>query len=46
MGCLIVILDSYFLIPGAPQSGGELPFLRSFFDFYNDSARPSCSGRS
>ena len=37
VGCLIVILDSYFLIPGAPQSGGELPFLRSFFDFYNDS---------
>jgi len=26
VGCLIVILDSYFLIPGAPQSGGELPF--------------------
>ena len=37
VGCLIVILDSYFLIPGAPQSGGELPFLRNFFDFYNDS---------
>ena len=37
VGCLIVILDSYFLIPGAPQSGGELPFLRGFFDFYTDS---------
>ena len=37
VGCLIVILDSYFLIPGAPQSGGELPFLRTFFDFYTDS---------
>ena len=37
VGCLIVILDSYFLIPGAPTSGGELPFLRGFFDFYNDS---------
>ena len=37
VGCLIVILDSYFLIPGAPQSGGELPFLRNFFDFYTDS---------
>ena len=34
VGCLIVILDSYFLIPGAPQSGGELPFLRGFYDFY------------
>jgi len=37
VGCLIVILDSYFLIPGAPQSPGELPFLRGFFDFYTDS---------
>ena len=37
VGCLIVILDSYFLIPGAPQSAGELPFLRGFFDFYTDS---------
>jgi uncharacterized membrane protein required for colicin V production len=37
VGCIIVILDSYFLIPGAPQSAGELPFLRAFFDFYNDS---------
>jgi hypothetical protein len=37
VGCLIVILDSYFLIPGAPQSAGELPFLRGFFDFYNTS---------
>ena len=37
VGCLIVILDSYFLIPGAPQSGGELPFLRGFFDFYTTS---------
>ena len=37
VGCLIVILDSYFLIPGAPTSGGELPFLRGFFDFYTDS---------
>jgi len=37
VGCLIVILDSYFLIPGAPQSGGDLPFLRGFFDFYTTS---------
>jgi uncharacterized membrane protein required for colicin V production len=37
VGCLIVILDSYFLIPGAPQSSGELPFLRGFFDFYTTS---------
>jgi len=37
LGCIFVILDSYFLIPGAPQSGGELPFLRGFFDFYTTS---------
>jgi uncharacterized membrane protein required for colicin V production len=37
VGCIIVILDSYFLIPGAPQLSTELPILRSFFDFYNDS---------
>ena len=37
VGCLIVILDSYFVIPGAPPSGGELPFLRNFFDFYTNS---------
>jgi len=37
VGCIIVILDSYFLIPGAPQSSGELGFLRGIFDFYNGS---------
>ncbi len=37
VGCLIVILDSYFLIPGAPQANGELGFLRGIFDFYNGS---------
>jgi uncharacterized membrane protein required for colicin V production len=37
VGVLFVILDSYFLIPDAPQTGGEIPFLRGFFDFYNPS---------
>ena len=37
VGCFMVILDSYFLIPNAPQLSSELPFLRSFFDFYTDS---------
>jgi uncharacterized membrane protein required for colicin V production len=37
VGCVIVILDSYFLIPGAPQASGELGFLRGIFDFYNGS---------
>jgi uncharacterized membrane protein required for colicin V production len=34
VGCIIVILDSYFLIPGAPSTSGELPFLRGIYDFY------------
>ena len=38
LGVIMVILDSYFLIPGAQVSTGELPFLRGFFDFYTDSA--------
>jgi uncharacterized membrane protein required for colicin V production len=38
VGVIMVILDSYFLIPNAPQSAGEIPFLRGFFEFYNDSA--------
>jgi membrane protein required for colicin V production len=37
LGVIIVILDSYFLVPGAPQTAGELPFLRGFYDFYNGS---------
>ena len=37
VGCVIAILDSFFLDPTLPQSAGELPFLRGFFEFYNDS---------
>lgn len=37
VGVIMVILDSYFLIPNAPQTSGEIPFLRGFFEFYNDS---------
>lgn len=37
VGCVIVILDSFFLIPGAPKSEGELPWLRSFWDVLNTS---------
>jgi uncharacterized membrane protein required for colicin V production len=40
MGCVIVILDSVFLIPNIGQQG-ELPFLRGFFEFYTDSATAS-----
>jgi uncharacterized membrane protein required for colicin V production len=37
VGVIFVILDSYFLIPNAPQTGGELPILRGFFEFYDPS---------
>ena len=39
--CVIVILDSFFRIPGIPKSDGELPFLRQFYDFMNTSATAS-----
>jgi uncharacterized membrane protein required for colicin V production len=31
VGCVIVILDSFFRLPAIPQSDAELPFLRSFW---------------
>ena len=31
LGCAIVILDSFFVIPGIPQSPSELPLLREFW---------------
>jgi uncharacterized membrane protein required for colicin V production len=37
VGCVIVILDTVFLIPNIGQQG-ELPFLRGFFEFYTESA--------
>ena len=38
IGSMIVILDSYFLLPvGAVEGPNELPFLRSVFDLYTDS---------
>lgn len=38
VGCLIIILDSYFKVPGAPTDPEELPFLRGFFDAYDTSS--------
>ncbi len=39
LGCLIIILDSYFRLPGTkPPDPDELPFLRSFFEAYDSSA--------
>jgi membrane protein required for colicin V production len=34
---VIVILDSFFLLPTAPKTEGELRWLRSFFDVMNTS---------
>ncbi len=36
-GCLIVILDSFFQVPGVAESPNELPFLRDFFAAYDSS---------
>ena len=30
---IIIILDSFFVIPGIPESGNELRFLRDFWDW-------------
>lgn len=36
LGAALVILDSFFLIPGIPQDPQELPFLRAFWNLLND----------
>jgi uncharacterized membrane protein required for colicin V production len=38
IGAMIVILDSFFALPGFPIDEDELGFLRSLFDFYDLSA--------
>jgi uncharacterized membrane protein required for colicin V production len=35
--CVIVILDSFFRIPTLPKSDAEIPFLRSLYEFMNQS---------
>jgi len=37
IGCIIVILDSFFTIPTIPESRYELPFLRAFWEFLDPS---------
>jgi hypothetical protein len=37
LGCMIVILDSFFSLPSIPESGAELPFLRGFHQFLDNS---------
>jgi uncharacterized membrane protein required for colicin V production len=38
VGCIIVILDSFFLIPTIPKTDNEFTWIRSFFDIMNTSA--------
>ena len=38
VGCIIVILDSFFRIPTVPKSGNEFTWIRDFFDVLNTSA--------
>jgi uncharacterized membrane protein required for colicin V production len=38
VGCIIVILDSFFRIPTIAPSEAELPFLRGLYDTMNTSA--------
>jgi hypothetical protein len=38
IGIMIVILDSFYELPGIPESPNELPFLRAIHDWYDPSA--------
>jgi uncharacterized membrane protein required for colicin V production len=38
IGCGIIILDSYFTLPGLPDGTGYLPFLPAIFKLYDPSA--------
>ena len=37
LGFAIIILDTFFLVPGIPVLNTELPFLRAFHEAYNTS---------
>jgi membrane protein required for colicin V production len=41
LGVMIIILDSYFQIPGLAAQTGELPFLRELFNAYDGSITAS-----
>lgn len=38
VGCIIVILDSFFRIPTIPKTDNEFTWIRNFFDLMNTSA--------
>jgi uncharacterized membrane protein required for colicin V production len=37
IACVIIILDSFFVIPGIPKSDGEFPWLRTFWEAIDQS---------
>jgi len=37
VGALILVLDSYYALPGVASAPGELGFLRDIYNFYNSS---------
>jgi len=37
VGALILVLDSYYALPGVAPAPGELGFLRDIYNFYNSS---------
>ena len=39
--CIIVILDSFFVLPGIPKSDAEYPWLRSFWETLDGSTTAS-----
>jgi uncharacterized membrane protein required for colicin V production len=36
VGCVIIILDSFFRIPTVPKTAGEFTWLRDFYNFTSD----------
>jgi uncharacterized membrane protein required for colicin V production len=38
IGCVMIILDSFFRIPTIPKSDGEIGWIRGVFDLYDGSA--------
>lgn len=43
LGAMIIILDSFFAVPGQPKRDNELPVLREIYEAY-DPAGPATSG--
>ena len=46
VGCIIVILDSFFRIPTIPRTDNEFAWIRNFFDLITLRRSPTCSGRA